>query len=295
MKLKSHTEKGIALIQVLLMCAIMSVLALYLSTTAREQIQVSQWTSDKAEAFIAAKNAESLVVYALLTEPLDNFISPEQQLTDFYLADKWNLHGEAFNVTNSVSVKIQDQGGLINLHYPEPDLLKSVFQLAGLDESGANQLHSLLLDWQDIDSIPRAGSYDDESYRNGPITTLHELELIDDKFLALRSSILPNVTLYRSNNFNPLNASFGLLSAITNAAIAGEVTRLRRERMLSPLAFTQLTNIRESDNIYFYPSNYFEVSITGKVNDSRVKKTKLLKIEPRAQTQTPLDVMFTVN
>ena len=284
-------QTGIALVQIILITSIMSVLALYLTTTAREQITISQWYSDKTQAYVKAKSAESLITFALLTEPLTNVIE-QPSAESYYVADKWNLYSKTFNLTPFVRIKIQDQGGLLHANYPNPEFVTKFFAAQGLTEGQSRQLLDTLLDWQDIDTIARPTSIESEEYKNGPAAFVSEIALINEQYEHLMPMIKDNFTVHRSNNFNPLTASVELLSALSTSSVAKEVERLRNERLLTPRLFEQVTGIKEDDRMYFFPSKFFSISIISEVNESVVKKDIMLQIEPTAENIHPLDVKY---
>ena len=84
-------QRGIALVQVLLIVAVLSILALYFTQSARQQVHNATLMVDKAQAYIELKNAQANILYALLTEQKD----PEQTQNsqNQTLINKWNFHG----------------------------------------------------------------------------------------------------------------------------------------------------------------------------------------------------------
>ena len=56
-------QQGIALIQILLLTAILSILALYLTKTAQEQVTMAQWSNDKAQALVELHSVESQLMF----------------------------------------------------------------------------------------------------------------------------------------------------------------------------------------------------------------------------------------
>ena len=63
----SSYQRGVALIQVLLVTSILSVLALYMTQTAKSQIQQAKWMNNKAQAHIELHSAESELLFELFT------------------------------------------------------------------------------------------------------------------------------------------------------------------------------------------------------------------------------------
>ena len=106
-------NNGIALIQVLLITAIITVFALYLTQTSREQVQIAMWSQNKTQAYVNTHSAYSNVLFKLFTKQkvkVDN--APEQNAIE----SRWNFHNTPFNVLSS-QVKIQDQAGKLSIHF----------------------------------------------------------------------------------------------------------------------------------------------------------------------------------
>jgi len=296
-------QRGIALIQVLLITAILSVLALYLTTTAKNQVMVAQWTNDKADALVAMHSAESNLLFTLLTEPktrnsstpIDNsVIAPVQSI----LAN-WNFFNKPFAVNQQVSIAMQDQSALINLHFPNRDILTALIISQGYSSNQANVIVDNLLDWQDLDSIPRVNGFegnqsDITTIRNGALPSVYDLRFIEVISPELQKVLINNSTIYSKGSFNPTNSPLELLIALSNAAIARQVIELRETKQLTKRKFTQLTGIRENDDTFFYPSNYVSITLSSRIGDSVIKKIITIHISPYAQAEKlPINVLST--
>lgn len=288
-----HRPQGIALIQVLLITAILSVLALYLSSTSKDQVKMAQWADDKAEALVAMHSAEANLLFALLTNSKKQ--SSRDLLANESLASRWNFFAYPFKANEHITVKIQDQSGLIHAHFPEPSFLKALIAYQGLNSNEVNRIYDSLLDWQDLDSIPRING--DEllsnpaNIRNGAVPDLHDFSFVPNMTSNLQRSLLKNTTLYNKGFFNPMDAPEELLAAITNGEIAKQVSTLRESGQLNEIQFSQLTGMVESDKVLFYPSNILSIEFEGKVGMSMIRKKILVELSPYAnQFQTPINV-----
>lgn len=294
---------GIALIQVLLITAILSVLALYLTQTAREQITIARWLDDKASAQVALHSAESQLLFSLLTEPFlaenivqdtnnsdnDNFFSTSLNTNStlpISLKNKWNFFGKQFVINDRTKASIQDQSGLIHAHYPLQRILKSLIISQGFSEIETNVIVDSLLDWQDLDNIARINGNEaqtrNSSVRNGAISTLFDLAHIKEIPPRLLPILLDNLTIYRRGNFNPMNASVELIAALSSQSVAEQVNTLRVNNQLTKQQFIELTGITQDDDIYFYPSNYLTIEIISQIGDSIAKKILTIKVQPNA-------------
>ena len=288
--------KGIALIQILLISAILSVLALYLTKTAKEQVSIARWLDNKAEAQINLHNSEVQLIFSLLTQPLVNTenVNVDNQIGSI-VASKWNFFGKAFSFNHNVSINMQDQAGLIHAYYPIPRVLKAFLLRQNYTETQVNNMVDSLLDWQDLDNIPRPFGNEDSNVffgiRNGPIPDLTDIEHITAIPPRLYHILEKNLTIYRRGNFNPMNASVELITALSNENTANQIVSMRNVNTLTKRTFIELTGIKEENDIYMYPSNYVEIKLQSKVGKVMVKKDIIIKFSPTASNfQSPINI-----
>jgi len=297
-------QQGIALIQVLLISAVLTVLALFLTSTARDQVKMAQWSDDKAAALVALHSTESELLFALLVDskvkkPTDNFEQANE------ISNNWNFFAKPFIVnkklanktTNQqVTITIQDQTSLIHAHFPDSKLLKALIAYQGYSDKEINSIFDNLLDWQDLDSIPRING--DESLgaltniRNGSIPDLHDFSFVKGINAELLGTLVANTTLYGRGFFNPMNATKALLAAITNTEIAEQIIMLRETKQLNNSQFSQLTGIVESEKVLFYPSNILAITLKGQVGTSSTIKNIIIELNPYAKEyQQPINTL----
>lgn len=296
-------QNGIALIQVLLITAVLSVLALYLTTTAKDQVMVAQWTNNKADALVAMHSAESNLLFTLLTElkTINNTTSNDNNVINPIEAvlSNWNFFNKPFAVNQQVSIAMQDQSALINLHFPNRDVLTALIMSQGYNINQTNVIVDSLLDWQDLDSIPRVNGIEVNNVgmpviRNGALPSIYDLNFIEAISPELQQVLIKNSTIYRKGPFNPTNSPEEILFSLLNTQTALQVMELREANQLTKRKFTQLTGIRENDEIFFYPSNYVSITLISKVGISVVKKIITIHINAYAKAEVrPINILST--
>lgn len=291
----SNKQQGIALIQVLLITAILSVLALYLSSTAKDQVAITQWSNDKTQALVDLHSAEAELIFTLLTTSRVNQTSKDLIAETNDVSQRWSFFSKPFTINDNVVIKIQDQAALIHAHFPNREHLIKLIVSSGETMENANAIVDNLLDWQDLDSIPRINGgeqLNNNKIRNGTIPDIHEVVHIGQVKLSLFNLFKKNLTIFRQGIFNPMNASEELLSALTNPTIAAQVIKLRNNGELTSTLFSRLTEITESDNTIFYPSNFLELEFNSKVGDTIVKKKSVIQLNPYASgKQLPINIL----
>jgi len=282
-------QQGIALIQVLLITAILSVLAIYLTKTARDQLTIAQWANDKAQAIVNTHSVESQLIFTLLTEskkyPSENFNNSNK------IVRLWKFHGQPFSIGRNVNIRVQDQSGLMYAYKPNSKRLTHLLVAHGLTVKEAEQLVASLRDWQDLDNIPQFSGNESASYgypiRNGKVVDLHEFLYVANVSSTILSLLIENLSLYKQASFNPIVAPKPVLNAFfkendLNDVIVDEVISLRKSGKLTKAMFTTVTEIKENDEqeILFNMTNTISIKLNSTVGESSITKELILNYNP---------------
>lgn len=277
-------QHGIALIQILLIASILSVLALYLTQTAREQVKVAQWFDDKSTALVNLHSAESDLLFLLLTETKNETLSKKLPQANFF--------NKPFQLNKSVKVSMQDQAGLLNAHFPDVNLLNKLVELT--DGGMFAKFSDVFHDWQDLDSIASPSGEENQFTRNGKIPYSADLIHIKNISPKLYKVLQNNMSIYLTGYYNPMNSPLNLLQALSGNDIAQEITKLRDSGELTKRKFKELTGLIENDDMFFHPSNNIAITLTSTVGESVVEKKIIVKISPYAVLDvSPVAIMYT--
>jgi len=287
-------QQGVALIQVLLVTGIMTVLALYLSNTAKEQVTIAQLSNDKAQGLVNINSAQAEIMFTLFTESkqLDTSVGSASHNSE--IKEIWNFHNEIFTLASGVQVKVQDQSGLINIHYPETEQLKQLLEYKGLSFSEANAVIDNLLDWQDVDSIERDSGAEFSKYgtldkiRNGMVPDISDFKYVNGITPELLNTLYENTTMFRKGNFNPMNSPETLLNALVGKTTAERVLTERAKKTLTRRRFKEITGLTETDEMFFITSNYLSMELINIIGQSRAKRRLTFEIQPYAEFDQPV-------
>ncbi|MDN4503140.1 type II secretion system protein GspK [Alteromonadaceae bacterium BrNp21-10] len=286
-----YRSQGIALLQVLLITAIITILALYFSATAREQVKMAQLATERAEAIIAIETAQNRIFMALLSE----LRKTNNEVSNHILAN-WNFYNQPFLTKNNVSVQIQDQSGLIGIIFPDPSLIANIFQENGVDSKLAPVLTDSLLDWQDADKLTRLNGAELGSYtqgpRNGSITLVNETKMVRGMTAELWQQFGDIFTLYQRGPFNPMTAPMSVLAGIIGQNRAAEYVSRRNEIAISPQQFSALTGIQENMEQILYPGDVLEIKLSARRGEALITKTMMVELKPYANAnELPVDYL----
>lgn len=268
-------QRGIALVQVLLIVAVISILALYFTQSARQQVKSATMMVDKAQALVELNNAQANIVFSLLTEKLTPLSSPP---ADNPIVTSWNFYGEPFKTTNNVEVQLQDLRGLLNIHYPDKTRLKRLLTYSGLNDYDAQLAMLQIIAWQNLEGRSDYINHDVVA-RYAAIHDIEELGHLGLSAAQLKL-LAENTTQYKKGAFNPMNSPNTLLYALLSNEVAEYVIMQRKANRLTVKDFVQATGITESDDIILYPSNLFRISLTSRVGQAVVTKTTYFHLQP---------------
>jgi len=213
------------------------------------------------------------------------------------LNQQWNFFNSPFVINDNVSVSIQDQAGLLSLNFPDQERFKKFIRAQGFTRIESNVIIDNLLDWQDLDNIPRLNGFEgNESnsnrLRNGAIPDVHDILFINAIPESLYPLIIANSTMFRIGSFNPTAAPYSLLSALTDEQKAQQIIAWRNAGQLTKQKFTQLTGIAESDDTFFYPSSYLSINLQSKVGEAMAHKSIVVHITPYVSAKNqPINIL----
>lgn len=281
-------HQGIALIQVLLITAILTVFALYFTKTARNQVEMAQWANDRAAAEVALHSAANELIFTLFTNQKE-YIASAQSGTA--ITEKWNFFNKPFAVNNNVTAEIQDQSAFLSLHFLDKNRFVKFLSSNGIEFTRAEQIADHLLDWQDIDNIPRplgAEQQGDTPFRNGYIPDITDIENVIELTDEEKQLIYNNTTIYFNGALNPLTASKELLSTFSDEFSAQLFTSQRQQdENLTSIDYKQLTGSSVTEDMTFAPANTLAIKLTASIGQAVVTKYLVISLSRYAVGKAP--------
>ncbi len=173
----AQSERGAALLSVLLLVAVMAVLAAVMLDRLNLATRLAGNAQAMMRARLAATSAESVALARL--KPLvdaqgDRTIDPRGLLgqemplaiADAAITARIDDAGNCFNVNSLVQ---QDIDGNLTLRIVALDQLRALMAQLGVEQSEAARLSDAMADWIDSDSAPLPNGAEDETYRALPV------------------------------------------------------------------------------------------------------------------------------
>jgi general secretion pathway protein K len=286
MAMAERRERGIALIQVLLMTGIIALLMLQMGLTARDQVARAQALADRAALQLAAQSRESAMVYSLLTEPLAN--SPDSENP---YAAAWNFQGDPFTV-DGITFSIQDESGRMRVPNTPGNEFEKLLLSQDVEPTRARRLNQELMAMQgvsaplkELGTTPAAedgGEAPPLAAGRYPLQDLGQLRLLPGMDPELYRRLRPLLTLYPTPGFNPTTAPPALLNAqMTTSQVAG-VKDARDSGGLDTQALWKLTGLLADETTVLAPGPALTVSLEMDAGEARVLRTTTFIVRPYA-------------
>ncbi|SEK47058.1 Type II secretory pathway, component PulK [Colwellia chukchiensis] len=281
-------QQGIALLQVLLISAIISILAIRFSITAREQVATSSAFEQRIKAAQLLKSTQNQIFYTLLTQ---NLTATDKLL--FPNSETWNFYGQPFTLVEDneyrAVLSIQDNAGLLSQQNSNSPYWRRVLLNLGYNEAEAKEIQGQLEDWQDSDSeswlignqepvaLPNG-----QRYRNQPIQLAQEIAWFFTKQSELAPLIQHISTPFPGAGINLLHAPDLLLSTFFSEDIAAELIQQRREGTLTKRDIINvLGDAYDDELVSFFAGNQFKIILQITLGEVTLQETVEIQIQAR--------------
>lgn len=246
-------QKGVALVQVLLITSMILILVVQLSKGAREQIKTSQVTKDKSLALLKMKTVLEKTKFDMLSiDYLDGRAFFNQEIK-----------------TNGLVVRIQDESGLISLSYGV-DQLAQYLRLEATSEKIVN-----LMTWQGLETANQTNNIDG---RNGLMQFSKELFFIPG--WEDYPNIGSDITYFPTPFFNPVSAPLNVLEKLYGQEVTSELENLRQA---GNIAAAQSLLRAEDVGVSTEPSNVFRIRVEQSVFNSTIVRSEKVQFNLDSQ------------
>lgn len=186
-------QRGVALLLVLWACTLLAILLGGYAALARTEGLQARYQFAQTQAHYAAEAGLMRAVYGLQ--------SPQP-------AQRWVGDGRPYTLRYdgaTVSVRAIDEGGKVDLNAASPEVLRGLFQAAGLKAAEAQALAGHVVDWRspivlEGDAAIQRAAYQaagrDYGPRGGPFASIEELQMVLGMTPALYRQVAPAVTIW---------------------------------------------------------------------------------------------------
>jgi general secretion pathway protein K len=276
----SAKSQGIALIQVLMLSALLSVMMLSIMLDAKSQINMAALLQNRTEAALKLQSQEAIVSFALLTnERLQNLDSPQ------LVVKQWNFFDKPIQ-TPYGELRIQDVASLVSIY--DYNFLDYLLRSQGVDKKQAFEIvEQVKINLTPYSEIPDYLSpYLDPSIsvakRQSGLQLIEELKFIPGVSSELYQQIVNKVTTYPSPLINVKDMPEDLMAYYVQEPNLTAAIQMRNAGELEPQTFARITGLDISEGFTAHPSNALRVSFTASVKDVRLARDFVLVVNPLA-------------
>jgi type II secretory pathway component PulK len=258
-------SRGVALILVLMITAVLGLLMLQFSLTAKEHTRRAQRLLDRATADLQMRSTTSALLFEMATRTWETKGSVDA--LDFP-GEPWNFGGRSFTFLEG-KVEIQDLSGLIPLPQPGETTgrLSRILQVAGVPEDEARRAA------QKIGAMQAPPNWT-------PLQDLYELGVVADLSAAQIHRLARVGTLYPAGSFNPGTATSEALATLHSGSALQGLAELRARDELGQAAYRGIAGPATDDSVLFYPGPGFRITTRVSFGAAVAEEDLTLSIDP---------------
>ena len=220
-------QRGVALLLVLWACTLLAILLGGYAALARTEGLQARYQFAQTQAHYAAEAGLMRAVYGLQ--------SPQP-------AQRWVGDGRPYTLRYdgaTVSVRAIDEGGKVDLNAASPEVLRGLFQAAGLKAAEAQALAGHVVDWRspivlEGDAAIQRAAYQaagrDYGPRGGPFASIEELQMVLGMTPALYRQVAPAVTIWAGTTSPDPNTAPPLALAAIPGMTPAQLEQIRAAR-----------------------------------------------------------------
>tara|TARA_B100001059_G_scaffold74397_2_gene71977 strand:- start:5013 stop:5909 length:897 start_codon:yes stop_codon:yes gene_type:complete len=281
-------QRGIALVQVLIISFVLSILGLYILQSTRDQITTVHTIKTAMDLRIKLEIAEAKIINTLLSE----YRFQNKQSKNPIVA-AWNFHNAPFQVED-VKVQLQDLNGLISLNVTDKNILNKVLEQLEVERSDRAVFIDSLTDWKDENDLKQLNGAERDFYeiqgkpgpRNGYLQSIAEVNYIKKSDIISRQQWQKYFTVEHTSGFNPMYSPAPILSAfIQDDTKVAKLLELRDNAQLNENSFYKITDIAADEFISFLSGNTLSVKLTASTAEQKVTKKFTIKLRTRSITR----------
>lgn len=269
-------QRGIALLQVLLMSTIITLLAMQIARMAHIQVEIAQAIQDKALAEKGLRSMEAELLFALNTQPWTKAAAFKENDDTPSVVHLWNFYGKPFSIGEGETVTIQDDAGLISLFGGgSKGMVIAVLENILGSTKQAIGLRKALIDAQGY----KHSEFD--SGLQGQFFQTPEAMIQLSRPYGHEDEIDAVFTRMPHSEFHPLQAPDELLRLWLPKLQADAVIDARELGRLNSRSFSNLTGITSDNGVSFWPSGQFRIKLIFEKGKARAVRNLFLRISPR--------------
>lgn len=263
-------QAGVALFQVLLVSAILTLLCLHINREAQQHVDLASQLETRSRMLVRAHSTEAAVVFELLTSPWRQLDKP-RYTSD--LAASWNFNGQPLQ-WQGARLELTNLSSLIEARSMGRELPVLISQVSDgqITADGAAQL---LSEWRQQYNYPASGT----DSKLLPLQYPQELMLagLTPSWYAQMSAAL---TTYPTAVRNPFMTPEALWPVYFDQFKVEELKQMKLNGMLSTQAFSLATGAKEDEFSTASNGPWFRIRFTVSEGDVTLNRQLDIGLQP---------------
>ena len=297
-RLPASHQSGVALLQVLLLSAIISLLAIRFTETARDQLKIVTQFEDRVQAQLLAHSVMSEVIFLNLSQSLVPRLSNENAAPRSSIDQlELNLYGMPIEWRDGVIARLQDTNGLLPQIFPRHPLWQRLLARKSLQSQEIKQYLGVWTDIQDSDTQGWSGNSEPialptgQAYLNGYAQNNNVIEWVFQDRPQMLKELLEVSDVYGAYDTNPANYPAPLLYALLDRDIASAIISMREQHVLDFLKLQALlpSELKE-DYVVRNNSGQFKLEVIVRLGTAVWREEHIISLS--ASANPPFRVLF---
>lgn len=271
----SRSQRGIALILVLMLTAVISVVVIVMQYKSRSALNLALQAQQFSQARAKVESAREELIYVLTTTPVWLTGAAPLELETHELPPEFNISGTAF-VWNDVDFRLTDTAGKVALIPFNEATWRKLLEGHGL--KSADPVIDAIKDWIDEDDLTHlygaeSGDYElPEFPRNQQPQFEDEFRFVRGMSDELWQSLRPSLTMVGYELPNPYFMPDNMLPLMIGPLTAEMLIKERTERLFS----NELASALRTEEETFFPSKRLEVQLRARVGEAEYSESFVL-------------------
>jgi general secretion pathway protein K len=186
-------SRGIALIMVLWVVAVLSVIVLEFCFAMRTEINITKNYKEELEAYAMAEGGVERAILELVykQDPRVQALRKPSKLEEIPLEKReWVTDGRPYLLSYDrgvCEVRVMSEAGKVNINLVSEQMIRKILENLGLDSETKDIIADSIMDWRDPDDFYRVNGAENDYYqslkepyfcKNGPLSSIEEMLLI---------------------------------------------------------------------------------------------------------------------
>ncbi len=270
-------SRGMALLQVLLLTALLMIMLISSQQQAREHIRLATVVKQHSDVNLALNSVEAELLFLLTTQEWADLVKANSPVPGF------NFYGKEFEFSGAL-VKVQDIAGLLSVNSPNTESFAALSKVVLSNEMIGKRIADELADWRDVDQTAREygaeqSSYADVTVRNYGLQTLDEIRFLKSVTPEIYQALRPYLTVFRAGE-NLMNMPAEMLLSRLTPIVVEQMLLSREQGLLNDGVLASLGIDYTDEAFSLRYGRTLQITFTVQNTDVKLTRSFVVTIAP---------------